>query len=76
MAGAIVCLGRLTAKEKANAYRDANLVLDAVIAGAPRGTAGALRVHLDWEVVRFARAMAALHAEGIPLFDFRVEPAR
>lgn len=73
MAGAVVCLSRLTLAEKANAYRDANLALDAVNAGAPSDTAGALRVHLDWEIERFARAMAALHAEGIPLFRFIVE---
>jgi hypothetical protein len=76
MSGAIVCLNRLTPKEKASAYRDANLVLDALNEGAPTATAGALRVHLDWEIVRFARAMAALHAEGIQLFNFKVEQVR
>lgn len=75
VASATVCWGHLTLKERANAYRDANAVLEAVHEGASTRTAGDLRAALDWEVDRFARAMAALHAEGIQLFDFKVTRA-
>jgi hypothetical protein len=72
VASALVCWGRLTEEQRAIAYRDARSVVEAINAGAPTRTAGELRTKLDWEVDRFARAMAALHAEGINLFNFRV----
>ena len=68
MVTAVVALHTLSPAELATAYRDANAVLDFVATGFRFKTAGDLRAKLDWEVVRFARACAALEAEGCGLF--------